>query len=59
MRWLIDDSIRYKQSGSFEDVVYSVRYCFEETEEHCRTRNNYAIFDNLEMQECAERNIRG
>ena len=31
MLWFIDDSIRYKQSGSFEDVVYSVRYCFEES----------------------------
>ena len=35
MRWLIDDSIRYKQSGSFEDVVYAVRYCFEETGSSC------------------------
>ena len=35
MKWFIDDSIRYKQSGSFEDVVYSVRYCFEETGSSC------------------------
>lgn len=35
MLWFIDDSIRYKKSGSFEDVVYAVRYGFEETGSSC------------------------
>ena len=31
MKFIVNDSFRYDSSGSLDDVIYFVRYCFEES----------------------------
>ena len=52
MKFIINDSIKYTSSGSLDDVIYSIRYAFEDSgsSAHDTQLNSelYRYFDHLD-----------